>query len=49
MWTIKKTDFIGTGYRLVAARDDNVRETSNCGQSVPISSYKINKFWGCNI
>ena len=49
MRTIKKSDFIETGYRLVSARDDIVRETSNCGQSVPTFSYKMNKFWASNI
>ena len=46
---LKKTEFIETGYRLVAARGDIVRKTSKCGQSMPTSSYKMNKFWGSNI
>ena len=40
-----------TGKRLVASRDGGcgVGEVGKGGQNVKISSYKINKPWGCNI
>ena len=52
-WNLKKkkTKLIETGRRLVAARigEWKVEEMDDGGQRVQISSYKINRFQGCNV
>ena len=44
----KKTKLTETENRLVAARSWVWGVMGDGGQRIPISSYKINKFWGCN-
>ena len=47
----KKKNLIETKNRLVVARGKGwgMGEMAECGQRVYIASYKVNKFWGCNI
>ena len=43
------TELIETESRSVVARGWGVGEMGDSGQTVQISSYKMNKFWGCNV
>lgn len=48
--TITKTKLIGTENKLVVARSVGTwAETSEVGQKVQTSSYKIIKSWACNV
>ena len=49
MWNLKKKPNSQKLSKLVVARGKGVREMGEGGQRVQTSSYKMNKFRGCNI
>ena len=45
----KKAKLIETESRMVVAKDRGCGKWGDVGQKMQTSSYKLNKFWGCNV